>query len=448
MIVLNFLYALLSFVLLLAVLIIVHEFGHYLAGRLQGFAIDAFSVGFGPKLLEVKGKYNPWQFRWILLGGYVKFREEVGEGGGAGEEAPSQLQGPGEPFFKKKRWQRLIVMIMGVTFNALLAYGIYSSLAMYGMEESVLRDQAPVIGWVAPNLPAAKAGIEAGDLLYSLDGRHVSNWDQAREQIYTLTLRPYNVVVIRDGRKRTFRVAPETVTMMHQPMGEIGVFPQLPPVIGAVATPSPAEAAGIQPGDRIVSVDGERFQYWDQFYQAMLHGGGSPRRFTIERGGKLLNRTITPEWNAQAGRYLIGVVAQESTWVRYPFPSNLGKAWRMIADQSTLTYRAIQGLFQRKISLQSMQGPVSIAYITAQAVRAGFYSILYWLALISLQLALVNLLPVPGLDGGQILILAVEGAIRRDLPTVVKERIIMAGFALVMVFFAVVLFVDTAKFFH
>ncbi|OYV97259.1 MAG: hypothetical protein B7X11_06565, partial [Acidobacteria bacterium 37-65-4] len=159
MIVLNFLYALLSFVLLLAVLIIVHEFGHYLAGRLQGFAIDAFSVGFGPKLLEVKGKYNPWQFRWILLGGYVKFREEVGEGGDAGEDAPSQPQGPGEPFFKKKRWQRFIVMIMGVTFNALLAYGIYSSLAMYGMEESVLRDQPPVVGWVAPSLPAAKAGI-------------------------------------------------------------------------------------------------------------------------------------------------------------------------------------------------------------------------------------------------------------------------------------------------
>lgn len=441
--VLGALFSFAIFLFVLGVLVVVHEFGHYLAGRIQGFGIDAFSVGFGPKLFELKGRYNLWQFRWLLFGGYVKFRGEAGE-----EERPAESPLPGELFYRKPRWQRFLVMIMGVVFNALLAYLLISGLVMVGVEESLLRDQPPRVGWVAPDSPAAKAGIHPGDVLVSLDGRHVANWDQAREEIFSLTQRPYAVTYRRGDAVASVKVSPETAEMLHQPVGEIGVFPALPPVIGGVADPSPALAAGLRPGDKILSMNGQRFQYWDEFQRAMKGSTGAASTFTIERDGKAIDLTVTPQWNEKEKRFLVGITPQESTWVRYPFPSNFGKALRVTVDQSTLAYRTIKRLIEHKVAFSALSGPVSIAYITGEVARTGVYNLLWLMAIISLQLGFFNVLPIPGLDGGQILILAVESCARRDLPMIVKERILQVGFGLLIVLFAAILVMDVAKFFH
>jgi regulator of sigma E protease len=440
---LNGLFSLVVFLLVLGILVVVHEFGHYLAGRLQGFGIDAFSVGFGPRIAEVKGAYNRWQFRWLLFGGYVKFRGETGD-----EEAPADA-GPGEFFYRMPRWRRFFVLIAGVAFNIALAYLLFAGLVMIGVEESVLRDQPPRIGWVAPDSPAQRAGILPGDVLVAFDGRRVHNWDQAREEIFTLTQKPYPVTYERGGRRITVSVTPEKVNVLHQPAGEIGIFPALPPVIGGVADPSPAFKAGLKPGDRILSLDGRTFSYWDEFQQAMAAvASDQPRRFVVERGGEKLEFDIAPQWSDQMKRYLVGVTPQETTWVRYPFPLNFGKAFSIMADQSTLAYRTIKRIIENKTSLSSLSGPVSIAYITGEVARTGLYNLLWLLAIISLQLGLFNLLPIPGLDGGQLLILVVESAVRKDLPLIVKERILQVGFGLLIVLLAVILVLDVAKFFH
>jgi regulator of sigma E protease len=216
-----------------------------------------------------------------------------------------------------------------------------------------------------------------------------------------------------------------------------------------VADPSPAFKAGLKPGDRILSLDGRTFSYWDEFQQAMASAAsGQPRHFVVERGGEKLEFDISPQWSDQAKRYLVGVTPQETTWVRYPFPLNFGKAFSIMADQSTLAYRTIKRIIENKTSLSSLSGPVSIAYITGEVARTGLYNLLWLLAIISLQLGLFNLLPIPGLDGGQLLILVVESAVRKDLPLIVKERILQVGFGLLIVLLAVILVLDVAKFFH
>lgn len=432
---------LLLFLLVLGALILVHEMGHYLAGRLQGFAVDAFSIGFGPRLLDRKGSYNRWQIRWIPMGGFVKFRGEAGPD----DEAPADA-GPGRPFYEMTRWRRFLVLVMGVTFNALLAYALFAGLVWHGVEESLLREREPRVGFVAPGLPADKAGVRPGDVLVQLGSRKVSNWDDAREEI-ALNQKPYDLVLKRGGGTLSMRVEPVAATFLKQPVGEIGVFPALPPVIGAVADPSPALRAGLAPGDRIVSLDGQAFAFWDEFQRAMASSDGAPRRLVVEREGSRREVEVAPEFNAEAGRYLLGIAPQESVWTRYPFPSNFAKAASLTLQQSTLAYRTLKRLVTRQVGLSALSGPVSIAYITGKVARTGLYNLLMLVAVISLQLAFINLLPIPGLDGGQILVLAVEGLFRRDLPMVVKDRILQAGFVLLILFSVAVLFLDVAKFF-
>jgi regulator of sigma E protease len=441
-IVFDILLSILTFVAVLGLLVLVHEFGHYVAGRLQGFGIDAFSIGFGPKLLEKAGRYNLWQVRWLLLGGYVKFRGESGEDEGG---APA---GPGELFFKMKRWQRFLVMVMGVVFNVLMAYLLLSGLVMYGVEESLLRDQPPRVGWVAPGLPAERVGIRPGDVLLSIDGQQVANWDEAREDILMLTQKPYAIEASRGGQRLAFTVTPESGTLLKQPIGEIGIAPALPVIVDKVQDPSPALAAGLKPGDKIVALDGVPMTYFDEFQRAMALGQGGPRTLDVERDGQRVTVTVTPEWNPQNKRYVLGIAARDTAWVRYPIPSNFVKAFRMTLDQSTLAYRTIERLVQRKVALSSLSSPVSIAYITGEVAKTGPYNLLMLLAIISLQLGLFNLLPIPGLDGGQILILLVESAVRRDVPMRVKERIVQVGFGLLILLFAVILSLDVVKFFQ
>lgn len=440
--IMDFLFSAAAFVVVLGILIVVHEFGHYIAGRLQGFAIEAFSVGFGPKIWEYAGRYNLVQLRWFPLGGYVKF---PGESGDPSEE--TDFNGPGQNFSKKKRWQRFLVLVMGAGFNIIFAYFIFSGLAMVGWQESITKDLPPVAGVVEPSYPAYKAGMREGDLIVSMDGRKISNWQQAREAI-GINQEPYEIKVKRNDEVLSFNVTPKIFTFLHQPVGEIGVYPKLSPVIGGVYKGSPADKAGIRPGDRIISVDGTKVKCWDEMQRIVSKHPEGTKEFEIKRNGKRFKIRVTPRWENQFNRYMVGIAARETVTVRYSFPSNLVKAWKVCLQQSTLAYRTIVKLIKRKIGLNALSGPVSIAYISGEFARTGFYNFLMLLAIISLQLAIFNLLPIPGLDGGHLFVLLIEAAIRRDLPSIVKERIIFVGFALLILLFIFITFMDVAKFFH
>lgn len=434
---LNFVFSAVVFLFVLGILIIIHELGHYTVGRMLGFSIDAFSIGFGPKLLEKKGKYNLWQIRWILIGGYVKFKGELYE-----EEAKDD---PGF-FYNKKRWERFLVMVSGVLFNIIFAYLVFSFVSLYGIEESILRDKPPVVGAVEKDSPSEKAGISKGDIIVSIDGRKVRNWEEAKEEISSLMQKDYEIEVLRNSKKIVLKVSPMMVEFLKQPLGYIGVIPAFPPVIGGVQKDSPAEKAGLMPDDEIVSVNGVNINYWDEFSLFIKDSGGNPVDVKVKRGNEYVNLKVIPLYVITDQRYMIGINVKDSQFVRYKFPKNFLKAGAMTVQQALLAERTVEKIFKRKIPLKALSAPPSIAYITGKVARTGLYNLLFLMGVISFQLGFFNLLPIPALDGGQILVLAVEGAIRRDLPEAVKEWILKLGFGFLLLFFVLILFLDLFKY--
>lgn len=434
---LNFVFSAVVFLFVLGILIIIHEMGHYITGRVLGFSIDAFSIGFGPKIWEKKGKYNLWQIRWILMGGYVKFKGELFE-----EEAKED---PGF-FYNKKRWERFLVMVSGVLFNIIFAYLIFSFVSLYGIEESVLRDKPPVVGAVVKDSPSEKAGLSRGDVIVSIDGRKVRNWEEAREEISSLMQKDYEIEVLRNNKKVVLTVSPRMVEFLKQPLGDIGVIPAFPPVIGGVQKDSPAEEAGLMADDEIISVNGEKINFWDEFSLFIKDSGGNPVDVKVKRGNAYLDLKVVPLYVVTEQRYMIGITVKDSQFVRYQLPKNFLKAGTMIFQQAGLAKRTVEKIFKRKIPLKALSAPPSIAYITGKVARTGLYNLLFLMGVISFQLGFFNLLPIPALDGGQILVLAIEGAIRRDLPEVVKEWILKLGFGFLLLFFVLILFLDLFKY--
>lgn len=434
---LNFVFSTVVFLFVLGVLIVVHELGHYCAGRMLGFSIEAFSIGFGPKIFERKGKHNLWQLRWILFGGFVKFKGELGEG--------EKSDDPG--FFpNKKRWERFLVMVMGVVFNVIFAFLVFSIVSFIGIDESILKDRPAVVGAVVKDSPAEKAGIAKGDRILSLNGRKVRNWEEAREEITSLMQNDYKVELERSGSPLAVTVSPKMLEFLKQPLGDIGVIPAFPPIIGAVGDPSPARTAGLMADDEILEIDGVRMNFWDELSLKIRDSKGSPVTLKIRRNGREQSVVVNPQYVESENRYMMGVVVKDSETVRYAFPRNLWKAGAMIVQQASLAERTIRKLFQRRIPLKALSAPPSIAYIAGKVARTGFYNLFFLMGVISFQLGFFNLFPIPGLDGGQILILSIEGAIRRDLPDAVKEWVLYIGFGALILFFVVILFLDIFKY--
>lgn len=435
------LFSIVVFIAVIGVIVLFHEMGHYIVGRLFGFAIEAFSIGFGPKIAERKGRYNLWQLRWILAGGYVKFAGELDNP----EELPAGVAREAL-FANRKRWQRFLVLVAGVASNVFLAYALFAGLAFYGVDESITRDRPPVIGWLADGSPAQKAGLRPGDTILSVDSRGVSNWEEAHQEIYTLMSKPYVIHFLREGKEMDATVDPVTVEFLHQPMGAIGVAAAVPATIGAVASPSAAMDAGLKPLDEILEVGGAKVQYWDQVQQALLDNKGTPVALKIKRGAEVIELQATPRYVPEDKRYLLGVRPQEQVFVRYSFPECFLKAGRLIADNSTLAFRTFAKLAERKMPLSALSGPPTLAYISGEVARTGLYNLLYLVAVISVQIGIFNLLPVPGLDGGLVFVLAIEAIIRRDLPLIVKEWIMRVGFAALILLFAAIIVLDVMKF--
>lgn len=436
-ILINFILSAIVFLIVLGILIVIHELGHYTAGRVLNFSIESFSIGFGPKIAEFKGKHNLWQLRWLLFGGFVKFKGELQEDEGKDE--------PGY-FLNKKRWERFLVMIMGVAFNVIFAYFIFSFICLIGIEESIIRNKPPVVGAVLPDSPSYKAGIQRGDILLSFDGRKIKNWEEAREEISSLMQKDYKIQVLRDGKIMEFTISPVMVEVLKQPSGEIGVIPSFPPIVGGVQKDSPADKAQIKPGDQIVAINGKEINYWDEISLLLKDNGEKEVTIRVKRDNNFLDLKVTPQLDKEQNRYLIGIQVKDSEFQRYTFPKNFVKAGGMVVDQTLMTKRILEKLVQRKIPLKALSAPPSIAYITYKVARTGLYNLLFFMGIISFQLGFFNLLPIPGLDGGQILVLLIEAIIRRDLPEMVKEWILKIGFAFLLLFFFLILFIDIFKY--
>ena len=435
----HFLISVLAMVVVLGFMILIHEFGHYAAAKFFKVRVEAFSIGFGTRLIGFRRGETDYRISAIPLGGYVKM---------AGENPMDQLTGdPGE-FLSHPRWQRFIIALAGPAMNILLAVGLLTGVYMIRYEHSVYLDKPAVIGWVLPDTPAAKAGIEPGDRIIKIDGIENPTWDQVIPQVALNPNQPLNVTLLRAGQELTKTVVPEPSGL--EQYGITGWLEDAPAIVTELDPGMPAEKAGIKVGDTIVAVDGQRVHHIAEMVTMLQATKDKPIAVTVLRNNQLLTFQLKPMLADSEGvrqpRYRVGIHSDPTTVSRLPFAAAVTKSVEVNKRSSFLILELIQKMVRRKISMRQVEGPIGIGGAVGRAAsEKGWMPLLEITAAISLNLGIFNLLPIPILDGGVILLLLVESVIRRDISLAIKERIYQAAFVFLVLFAVMVIYNDLVK---
>ncbi len=424
----------LAFLFVLGVLIFVHELGHFLVARWHGVRVHTFSLGFGPKILKFRRGDTEYCISAVPLGGYVKL---------AGETVEEARTGAPDEFLSKSKWVRFQVYLAGPIMNILLAIVVLAVVFAQEADIPTYEQAAPVIGQVAPDSPAAAAGLRAGDQVLSVQGRPVATWDQLMIEILPRPNQALSLTVLREGQRVELSVTPDSLGRYQ--LGDLGVRPILRPEIRMVTPGDPAERAGFRKGDVILAVGGEQAPTQERVIERIQNSANTPLTFVVERDGAPLTLTVVPEGSPGAALIGVMVFSYEVEEVDLNFFQALEMSVERNWENAVLIGRTLRGLVTRDTPVSQLMGPVGIADLSGTAAQAGLLSLLNLMAMISLNLGLLNLMPVPVLDGGHIAILAVEGLARRDLSVRVKERILMAGAAVIVLLMVTVIYNDIAR---
>ena len=427
----NILINILSFAFALGIIIVVHEAGHLLVAKAFGVRVHTFSVGFGRKIWSTQRGETEYRLSAVPLGGYVRL------GGESAEEAT----GDPREFMSKPRWQRILVYLAGPAMNVILAVGIFAGLFMIGIEASNLPSVPPVIGIVEPGSSGAQAGLKAGDEILKIQGKPVDDWMEIIVELYTSPGRALALDV-----KREDRVFQATVTPKRNPRDETGdsagLYPVFRPQITLVTPGSPAEAAGFRPGDEIRSVAGRPVGNGRDFVQAIETRAGQPTDVEVMRDAELRTLTVTPRLEGKLGKIGVGIGLFQRYGPSRAVVESVKYNIQIVRD----TFYILGKIVKRETSPKgALAGPIEIAAQSGEAARTGFKHLIYMMGLLSISIAVMNLLPIPILDGGQISILLVEEVIRRDLPLRMKEVISQVGFVMILLLMFVVIWFDLMK---
>jgi regulator of sigma E protease len=424
----------LAFLFVLGVLIFVHELGHFLVARFYGVRVLTFSLGFGPKLLKVTRGATEYCISAIPLGGYVKL---------AGETVQDQRTGEPDEFLSKSKWVRFQVYLAGPIMNLGLALVVVAVVLSLGADVPLYQSSAPVVGTVEAGSAAEAAGIKAGDLIVSVDGKKVATWDALSLEYLPKANQELEVGLVRAGNLVKLNVTPRATGRYE--IGDLGIGPVLRPQFSQVNPGGPADRAGIKRGDVVLGIDGKRGVPRDQIIERIRNSPDKPVSLIIDRNGEEKEVTVVPE--SEGGTGLIRVLLSYYELKRVdPGPLEALKlSAKQNWDNTVLIGRTLVGLFTRETPVRQLMGPIAIAELSGSYAELGWVELLNFMAMISLNLGLLNLLPVPVLDGGQIAILAWEGLVRRDLSSRAKERILLAGAALIVLLMVTVIYNDISR---
>ncbi|MEW6369148.1 MAG: RIP metalloprotease RseP [Acidobacteriota bacterium] len=428
-----FLGRLVSFLVVLSIVVIIHELGHFASAKFFRIRVDVFSMGFGRRIFGVRRGETDYRFSAIPLGGYVKL---------AGEQA-EDATGKADEFQSHPRWQRIIVYVMGPTMNVVLSLGLFSASYMAGVSVPAYRDEPPRIGFVEADSPARKAGLAVGDMLLEIDGRKVPTWNDVDLVISTSPRKELRVTVERDGKPIDVPMTTDSKTRYS--IGYAGFQPAIPAVVEIVSNGMPAARAGLQKGDRIVALNGVAIGTFQQMSGMIRSSPGKEMLFSIERGGALIEKRITPADEKGIGR--IGVSPYQPSVVKvYSFFPAIGEGAKQCWEMSTLVLEILKKYARREMPLSSLSGPLDIAAISYSFASSGLAAFIAFVAAISLQLGIINMVPIPVLDGGHVFILLLESGARRDFSLKIKERILQVGFVLLVALMLFVVINDVVKF--
>ncbi|HTJ96122.1 MAG TPA: RIP metalloprotease RseP [Rhodocyclaceae bacterium] len=439
-----------AFVIALGLLVVVHEFGHFSVARLCGVKVLRFAVGFGRVVWSRRFGADATEFALcaIPLGGYVKMVDER-----EGEVAAADLS---RAFNRQTLLKRALIVLAGPVANLLLAIALYWGLFMHGVEE--LR---PILAAPPAASAAARAGVSAGDTVASVNGRVISGWEELRWEILQdiADAHPTQLLVLHaDGGQGTLTLATNEVgvgAIEQDPLQILGLSiepPHLPAIIGKVHPDTPASRAGLQAGDNIKRISGQPVKYFHEVSLATRKSANTALQLTIQRGNEELLVTVTPALVDDHGKTVarMGFEAKDEPSIRdamfatvsYAPLVAINKAVRQTWETSTFTLRMIGRMIIGELSLKSLSGPVTIAEYAGQSAQLGLAYYIKFLALISISIGVLNLLPIPVLDGGHLMYYLAEFIYGKPLPESVFAIGQRIGLALLLMMMSVALFND------
>lgn len=437
-------YLIVGITLVLGVMVLIHEWGHFVVARLCGVRVDVFSIGFGPRLFGWKKGPTDYRVSILPLGGYVRMAGQDLSDVDAGEKPPT---GAPDELMSQSRWKRALISFAGPAVN--LVFPIFLLVGLFsiaGVPYPEYLNQPVRVTGLPANSSSAGNPLKAGDVVLSINGVSTPNWEQALKALQQAgTAASVNMQVNDDGAQKTVQVPTKNISDPNQILG----FAPIRPIIDQIAPAAPADRAGLREGDLITAVNGKKIDYWEQFREATQNSNGQPMTLDVMRKGKPVELTVTPKKDvAETGEnvYQIGVLPRDdSAYKRVSFSESVKFAGAETYDTIGRTVDVVGKLFSGKVSIKQLQGPVGISHMAGQAVRRGALDVISLMVLISINLGILNLLPIPILDGGNILLLAIEGVMRRDLSLSFKERFVQVGLVFLLVIFAIVMYNDILR---
>lgn len=442
--------AIVSMLIVLGIMVLVHEFGHFIVAKWCGVRVEVFSIGFPPRLFGFKRGDTDYRISLLPLGGYVKMA--------GGEMDETHTGDPGE-LTSHPRWQRILISFAGPAANFVLAFALMAGLYMTYNEVPNYISQPAVMDLIPANSAAWKAGIRSGDRITQFADKTNPTWEQVANTsfVHLNSTVPITLERTVNGAEKTIH----TSLYLSDPgdsnnftLDGLGLIPEVqsgPLGVRRVISGDPAARAGLKAGDKISAVDGQPVHSVEAVTAWLQQDKGKPVVMDVVRDGKHLTLTATPVWgNNGAGvmGYRLGFYPAAAPWhvEQMPFPKAMRASVHTNIQYSGLILQAVRGMIARPSNVRQMSGPVGIAQATGEAISMpGWKPIIDLMAGISLNLGILNLLPFPILDGGTILFLLIEGTIRRDLNQDFKERVYQIAFVVIVLFFVFIMFSDVAK---
>ena len=418
---------LLAFILVLGVLIYVHEAGHFVVAKLFRVRVLVFSFGFGKRLFGWQRGETDYRVSAIPLGGYVRM---------AGDNPEEGRSGDPDEFLSRPKWQRFLILLAGPGMNLVIAVAFLAIIGMVGTESLVIK---PVIGKIVGK-PAQSAGLQTGDRITAVNGDRIDDYDDLRMIISMNAETPLRIDYVRNGRQQTTTMTPERDNSDFGPIGRAGIQPWIDAIVGRVRPNSPAAHAGLRPGDRILAANGHPVEQLVDLDPIFIQAKGAPVSLDLQRAQARVTTVLpaVPANDEEAYRGFIPPTEVKKLSLIPAIEDSLKQNEKMLR----YVFLTLRRLVRAQGSVKELSGPISIARISGEMFRRGWIEVVAFMAMISLQLGIMNLLPIPVLDGGHIMILLVEGAARRDLSLHVKERITQIGFAVLAALMIVVIYND------
>ena len=436
----DFFIAIAAVAVVLGFMILIHEFGHYAVAKLLGVRVEVFSIGFGKRLFGFRKGDTDYRISAIPLGGYVKM---------SGENPMDERTGDPAEFMSHSRWHRFLIAIAGPTMNILLAIFLLTAVYMVHYEYAVYLDKPAVIEGVKHDSPADRAGLQPGDQIIKVDGIENPTWEQLQPREWLSPNQPLAVTIRRGDQTFEKTIVPRPVTTSE--VGSAGWFPEDIVIINKIEADKPAAKAGLKEDDKIVALDGKPLVSIEAMIEHLQLTKGNPVDLTVIRGNQTLNFRLSPVLtdteDPKEQRYRLGFSPKSETKVtKLPFAQALTLSLEQNKKYSLLILELAKKIAQRKVSLRAVSGPIGIAQDAGYAAQQkGWTPLLELTAGISLNLGIINLLPIPILDGGVILFLLIEGLMRRDVSMRIKERVYQAAFVFLLLFAVMVIYNDLAK---